>query len=677
MATRKPIYLDSEGFPTEFSPASDSLEIQALTVNGTSGITLVSGTVTGLPTPTGNTDAASKSYVDSVAQGLDVHDSVKAATTAAGTLTSDFENGDVIDGVTLATGDRILIKDQAAGTENGIYIVEATGAPTRASDWQVGYAAAGAFVFVEQGTANDNSGFVCTNSGTADVTGTDALAFSQFSGAGQIVAGNGVSKSGNELSVDPDSETGGNIQPVNVTANGVGLDVGAVVGTGLSADGSANLRVGTQGNGIAGGDGTTLSVDPDATTGGNVVPVNVVANGVGLDVSTIVDDSTVEADGSGNIRVKADGIDGSHLAPNIEISTTGNITTTAGVFTGDGSGLTNLPSAGSTDAVTITALKSTAGTIAKGQVVHLVGYSGSNYTVELADADDSALMPAIGVAGATLTNTASGTVVIQGRVLTLNTASWSAGDSLYVSTTAGTLTNSKPTGDTSLIQRVGEVAFSDASNGVILVTGAGHTNALPQIAQDKIWIGDSSGVPQATTVGDGLTATAGSNFSVELSALPGLELTGTSPDKTLQAKVDGVTMTINGSGALQALGADEAKVVENEYTTDGVGVTKGDPVYFSSNGIVSGASASDATANQVVGIAKTTVGASATVEVISDGRLDGCLVGATAGDQVYLAAGGGLTTTKPTGGGHRITLVGFAINANDLHIEINFLGRLN
>lgn len=96
-----------------------------------------------------------------------------------------------------------------------------------------------------------------------------------------VGAGNGITVNANDIAVDPDSETGGNIQPVNLTSNGVGLDVSAIAGTGIEADGSANLRLATQGNGIAGGGGTTLSVDPD--TG-----ISVSATGVAIDTDSTV-----------------------------------------------------------------------------------------------------------------------------------------------------------------------------------------------------------------------------------------------------------------------------------------------------------------------------------------------------------------------------------------------------
>ena len=152
-------------------------------------------------TPSNANDAASKSYVDSTINGLDVKESVHLATTAAGTLASDFANGDTIDGVALATGDRILIKDQADASENGVYTVNASGAPTRATDFDAdSEVTAGAFFFVEEGTVNGNNGFTLTTNDDITVGSTN-LTFTQFSGSGQITAGTGMTKSGNTLNV--------------------------------------------------------------------------------------------------------------------------------------------------------------------------------------------------------------------------------------------------------------------------------------------------------------------------------------------------------------------------------------------------------------------------------------------------------------------------------------------
>ena len=158
--------------------------------------------ITGLGTPTDGTDAATKAYVDTTVQGIDWKASVRAATTANVTLASDLENGDVLDGVTLATGDRVLVKDQSTGSENGIYVVKVSGAPDRSTDADAGAEVTANFaVFVEQGTANADSGFTLTNNGTVTV-GTTALVFTQFTGLGQIVAGTGLDKTGNTLDID-------------------------------------------------------------------------------------------------------------------------------------------------------------------------------------------------------------------------------------------------------------------------------------------------------------------------------------------------------------------------------------------------------------------------------------------------------------------------------------------
>lgn len=111
---------------------------------------------------------------------------VRAASTANGALATAFENGDTLDGVTLATGDRILLKDQSTGAENGIYTVNASGAPTRASDMLAASAAAGARMFVQEGTANAERAFRCTNNAGSDSVETDALVFAAYTGAGQM-----------------------------------------------------------------------------------------------------------------------------------------------------------------------------------------------------------------------------------------------------------------------------------------------------------------------------------------------------------------------------------------------------------------------------------------------------------------------------------------------------------
>ncbi len=163
-------------------------------------VSLNSQTITNLADPVNTQDAATKGFVEATAQGLDVKDSCVAATTGNITISTALNNGDTIDGVTLSTNDRVLVKDQSTASQNGIYVVGSS--PARADDLAAGSDAAGMFTFIEQGTVNADNGFVCTSNKGSAVTGTNNLTFAQFSGAGQITTADGLQKSGNTISVD-------------------------------------------------------------------------------------------------------------------------------------------------------------------------------------------------------------------------------------------------------------------------------------------------------------------------------------------------------------------------------------------------------------------------------------------------------------------------------------------
>lgn len=152
--------------------------------------------ITGVTNPTASQDAATKAYVDSVAQGLNVHDAVAIATTSGITLTGEQTIDDV-----LTSTSRVLVKDQAAAEENGIYDTTSSGW-VRATDMNEDAEVAGSFVFVTGGTVSSNSGWVCTNEPESVVIGTDPITWSQFSDAGYIDAGTGLTKTGNLLGVD-------------------------------------------------------------------------------------------------------------------------------------------------------------------------------------------------------------------------------------------------------------------------------------------------------------------------------------------------------------------------------------------------------------------------------------------------------------------------------------------
>ena len=222
-------------------------------------------------TPTESTHAATKGYVDSARSGLDVKQSVRAATTATVNLSTEVANGSIIDGVTLATGNRILIKDQGVGgaahADNGIYTVNASGAPTRATDFdENAEVTPGAFTFVEEGTANGDAGFVVATNGSITV-GSTAILFTQFSGTGQIVAGDALSKDGSILNVNDDDVTiyvDGN-DDLAVKSSATAGQVLRSVGSGTAAWGALDLADSDAVTGALpianGGTGSTTAAD--------------------------------------------------------------------------------------------------------------------------------------------------------------------------------------------------------------------------------------------------------------------------------------------------------------------------------------------------------------------------------------------------------------------------------
>ena len=199
-----------------------------LSPNGTGSVTVPSGYES--RAGFGSDSLVNKSYVDSVANGLDVKASVRVATTGNlsatynngnGTLTASSNGAISIDGVSLSADDRVLVKDQSTGAQNGFYKVTTVGSGsaafvlTRTPDADAASElTAGAFTFVEEGTANADNGYVLSTNGTITL-GTTAITFEQFSGAGQIAAGAGLTKTGNTI------DAVGTADKITVSANAI------------------------------------------------------------------------------------------------------------------------------------------------------------------------------------------------------------------------------------------------------------------------------------------------------------------------------------------------------------------------------------------------------------------------------------------------------------------------
>jgi hypothetical protein len=210
----------------------------------TASVALNNQKITGLATPTADTDAATKAYVDAARSGLDPKDSVRAATTANITLSGT----QTIDGVSVVAGNRVLVKNQSTASANGIYVV-AAGAWSRATDADTSAeVTAGMFCFVAEGTTNADTGWVLTTNDTITL-GTTALDFVQFSGAGQITAGAGMTKTGNTLDVATASSA-------RIVVNTDSIDLAT---TGVAASTFRSVTVDLYGRVTAGTNPTTLA----------------------------------------------------------------------------------------------------------------------------------------------------------------------------------------------------------------------------------------------------------------------------------------------------------------------------------------------------------------------------------------------------------------------------------
>ena len=589
--------------------ADDYVEIRP---TGTGQVHVGGFKIESLGTPTASTDAATKQYVDDLAQGLAIQapaivgSTDTLATMSGGTVTYDNGTAGVgatltisgstltaIDGITLTVNDRIVIKDEATLANNGIYVYTSTTVLTRAADFDTPTEMAGGdFVFVQQGTDYNDTGWVMTDPVTT--VGTSDVTFVQFSGAGSFTAGAGLTLTGTVFSVNTDNLTtdisGGNVV-VKTSAQFTTPDIGEATGTSLTATGNVsggnlttagvvqatgnvaggNLTTGgvvsavgniTGGN-VAGTTGTftdiggslTTAAQPNVTSLGTLVDLTVTGNVDGGNINTggLVDATgnvtggnlttagLVLATGNvtgGNITtagvVEATGnVAGGNITTGAKVVAVGNIDSTSGIFNGDGFGLSNIPAA------------------------NIVGLSLSQIAngtsnVDIAAADGNITMAVNGVGdivivaddGIEVTGTTKSSGTITAPAFTANTGIFTGNGSGLTALTGANVTGEVPFAATANAVAGGNVSGQVAN---ALVSGTVYTAAQPNVTS----------VGTLTSVSVSGTANIAGNVNIgasEISTLAAGTVTTTTTSQTAIASfavsgVNGVEFLVKGIDA--------------------------------------------------------------------------------------------------------------------------------
>jgi hypothetical protein len=285
---------------TSITATSGNMTINAASGNnsvnlvptGTGSVDVANKRITSVAEPTQSTDAATKNYVDAVKTGLKVKDAVRAATTA--NLTATYSNGSsgvgatltnsgtqaafTVDSIVLSVGQRVLVKNQSTAFQNGIYTVTTAG--TVSTNWVLTRAIdnddnatvleveGGDFCFVQEGTVNADNGFVVTTNGAITI-GTTGIDYVQFSGAGQITAGDGLTKTGNTLNVVGTSDRISiSADAVDISANYVGQTSITTLGTIGTGTWQGSVIAGQYGGTGVANTGKTITIGGNFTTSG-------------------------------------------------------------------------------------------------------------------------------------------------------------------------------------------------------------------------------------------------------------------------------------------------------------------------------------------------------------------------------------------------------------------------
>jgi hypothetical protein len=583
-------------------------------------VNLNSFNITSLATPVADTDAATKAYVDSVAQGLNTKASVVAATTVNITLSGT----QTIDGVVLVATNRVLVKNQTLDQNNGLYLC-ASGAWTRTTDMNTWEEVPSAYVFVENGTTQADTGWVCT-SNQGGTLGTTPITWAQFSGAGTYTAGTGLTLTGSVFSINTAQSTitsVGTLTSLSVSGNSnignIGTDIITATGNANVGNIGANNAVFTLVTGTL-----TTAAQPNITSTGTLTTLSVSGNSNVGNLGTGI----ITATGNANVG---------NIGANNAVFTlvTGTLVTAAQPNITSTGTLTTLSVLGNADVGNLVA---SGGNITGANLVSANYFTGTLTTAAQPNITSIGILSSLSVSG----NSNVGNIGANNAVFTLVTGTLTT-DAQPNITSTGTLSSLSVSGNAN----VGNIG---ANNAVFtLINGALVTAAQPNITST----GTLASLSVSGNANVGNIGTTGQFVSSITTGTAPMVVSSTTQVANLNATTAGTVYTnaqpnITSTGTLASLSVSGNANVGNIGATNIVGTlsTAAQPNITSTGTLVSLSVTGNATVGNIIG---PLASGNSNISIIANGNIAMTVAG-TANVMILTTSGANLSGSLSVSG---------------------------